>query len=126
MKGAYIRADFDKDVEWFILEGWRDNKFDLFGDGKIIIYFTPGHTPGHQSILVNLENTGPVFLSADSCYTIENIDEDVLPGLGWSPSLSLQSIKMMKHLRDEMGVKIITGHDPVAWKQYKKAPEYYD
>jgi len=126
MKGAYIRADFDKDVEWFILEGWRDNKFDLFGDGKIIIYFTPGHTPGHQSILVNLENTGPVFLSADSCYTIENIDEDVLPGLGWSPRLSLQSIKMMKHLRDEMGVKIITGHDPVAWKQYKKAPEYYD
>lgn len=126
MKGAYIRADFDKDVDWFILEGWRDNKFDLFGDGKIVIYFTPGHTPGHQSVLVNLEKEGPMLLTGDACYTTENIDENVLPGLGWSPSLCIQSIQTMRFLRAEQGVKIVTGHDPVAWKQYKQAPAYYE
>lgn len=125
MKSAYIRADFDKDVDWFILEGWQDNKFDLLGDGKLIIYFTPGHTPGHQSLLVNLENDGPMFLTGDSCYTLENLNEDVLPGLVWSPTLAARSIQTMRYLRDQLGVRIVTGHDPVGWAQFKKAPEYY-
>jgi N-acyl homoserine lactone hydrolase len=125
MKGAYIRADFDKDVDWFILEGWRNDKFDLYGDGSLIIYFTPGHTPGHQSLLVNLEEAGPMFLTADACYTTENIDEDVLPGLCWGPSEAIRSIDRMRYLRDQFGVKIITGHDPAAWEKVKKAPDFY-
>lgn len=124
MKGAYIRADFDKDVPWFILEGWRDNKFDLFGDGKLVIYFTPGHTPGHQSLLVNLKNSS-MFLTGDSCYTLENLNEDVLPGLVANPTLTVQSIQTMRFLRDK-GVVIITGHDPEAWKKFKQAPSYYE
>lgn len=126
MRGAYIRADFDKPVDWFILEGWQDNKFDLFGDGKIVIYFTPGHTPGHQSLLVSLEQTGPMLLTGDACYTTENIDDDCLPGLGWNPAMCINSIQTMRFLRAERGVNIVTGHDPVAWKQYKQAPEYYE
>lgn len=125
MKAAYIRADFDKEVHWFILNGWDDNRFDLFGDGKLIIYFTPGHTPGHQSLLVNLESDGPMFLTGDSCYTLENLNEDVLPGLVWNPSLAVRSIQTMRYLRDVHGVKIVTGHDPEGWKEFKKAPEYY-
>lgn len=125
MKGAYIRADFDKDVDWFILEGWRDHKFDLYGDGKLVIYFTPGHTPGHQSVLVNLDNDGSIFLTGDSCYTLENLNEDVLPGLVWGPTETVKSIQTMRYLQDQHGVKIVTGHDPTAWKEFKKAPDYY-
>ena len=125
MKGAYIRKDFDKEVDWLILNGWRDDKFDLFNDGSIVIYFTPGHTPGHQSILVNLPNTGPMFFAADSCYTLENLD-NVLPGLVWSPGDAIKTLDRMKFLRDAHGVQLVTGHDPEAWQQYKKAPEYYD
>lgn len=125
MKDAYIRKDFDKPVDWYILEGWRDDKFDLFGDGKIKIYFTPGHTPGHQSVLLELDNTGKLLLAADSCYTTENLDEDVLPGLVADPKATVNTIKKFRLMRDQ-GVKIITGHDPVAWELFKKAPEFYD
>lgn len=124
MKAAYIRKDFDKDVDWLILEGWRDNKYDVFGDGKILIYFTPGHTPGHQSVLVNLDEDGPFFLTADSCYTTENLDEDVLPGLVADPSATVKTIQMIRTLR-EQGVNIVVGHDPVEWKKFKKAPDFY-
>ena len=62
MKAAYIRKDFDKPVDWILLDGWKHDKMDLFGDGKIIIYFTPGHSPGHQSVLLNLPHSGPMFL----------------------------------------------------------------
>jgi len=126
MKGAYIRKDFDKPIDWWILEGWRDDRLDLFGDGKIIIYFTPGHTPGHQSILINLPNSGPMFFAADSCYTAENIDNDVLPGLAWNPGEVVKTVQRMKILREFYGAQIVTGHDPEAWKGFKQAPEYYD
>ncbi len=126
MKGAYIRKDFDKDVDWLILEGWQDNKFDLFGDGSIIIYFTPGHTPGHQSILVNLPNSGPMFFAADSCYTQENLKNGTLPGLMWNAEETVRSVNTMRHLADACGVKIVVGHDPESWKSVKQAPEYYD
>jgi len=126
MKAAYIRQDFDKDVDWFILEGWQDDKFDIFNDGSLIVYFTPGHTPGHQSLLVNLEKNSPMFLTGDSCYTLENLNENVLPGLVWSPSLAVRSIQTMRYLQDELGVNIVTGHDPTGWAEYKKFPEYYE
>ena len=101
-----------------ILEGWRDDKLDLFNDGSIIIYFTPGHTPGHQSVLINLPNSGPMFFAADSCYTQQNINDDVLPGLMWNAGETVKSVQRMKNLRDLYGAAIVTGHDPVAWKDF--------
>jgi N-acyl homoserine lactone hydrolase len=126
MKAIYIRKDFDKDVKWLILEGWRDDRLDLFNDGSLIIYFTPGHTPGHQSILVNLPNSGPMFLAADACYTMENLDGEVLPGLMWNAGETVRSVQRMKNLRELCGATIVTGHDPDAWKQFQQAPAYYD
>ncbi len=125
MKGAYIRKDFDKPVDWMILNGWKEDKFDLFGDGSIIIYLTPGHTPGHQSILVNLPNSGPMFFAADACYTLQNLNENILPGLIWSSGETVKSVERMLHLKECCGATIVTGHDPEAWKSFKQAPEYY-
>ena len=31
---------------------------DVWGDGSVVILSTPGHTPGHQSLLVVLPRTG--------------------------------------------------------------------
>ncbi len=38
---------------------------DVFGDGAVVIKSTPGHTPGHQSLFLELANTGNVLLSGD-------------------------------------------------------------
>ena len=40
-----------------------DGDYDIFGDGSLVLFSTPGHTPGHQSLLVKLRKTGPVILS---------------------------------------------------------------
>src|ERR1700733_12173567 len=42
-----------------------DGDYDVFCDGSVVIISTPGHTPGHQSLFVNLKKTGPVVLSGD-------------------------------------------------------------
>ena len=125
MKILYLREDFDKDVNWLFLDGYNDNRYDLFGDGKIIIYYTPGHTPGHQSLLVNLEKNGPIFLTSDSCYTLENLDGLLLSSLNADSSAAVNTMRSIKDLQ-KRGVKIITGHDPDAWLSIKKFPEFYE
>jgi N-acyl homoserine lactone hydrolase len=125
-KSAYIRADFDKPhLDWRLLEGERDDGWDLFGDGALRIVHTPGHTPGHQSLLVELPGTEPWLLTGDSVYTEEILEEDILPGLVWSPSESVRSIARMRHLRETKGVRVITGHDPDAFARLHLAPASY-
>ena len=124
MKSSYLREDFDKDVDWLILDGWQDNKYDLFDDGKIIIYYTPGHTPGHQSVLVNLEESPPMMLMADACYTMENLDGMKLSGWACDHLAYLKNLMVFKDLQKK-GVKMVPGHDPETWPSIKKAPEFY-
>ena len=51
---AAVFADFD-----------NDGDYDVFGDGKVVLLSTPGHTPGHQSLYVKLARTGGVVVTGD-------------------------------------------------------------
>ena len=111
-------------VDWYFLNGWYDNRFDLFGDGKIVIYFTPGHTVGHSSLLVRTDEDGDFLFCADACYVKETYKAGKLPGLVALCPEYLQNIKTFK-LLEKTGVQIVTGHDPEDWAKFKHAPEYY-
>ena len=121
---AYFREDFDIGLNWYLLDGWKDNKYDIFGDGKLIIYFTPGHTPGHQSLLVNLENEGPMMLTSDACYTYEHLNDLRLSGIVSDNQAYMKNIMMFREMQKQ-GVKIHVSHDQDAWVNVKKFPEYY-
>ena len=120
-RGSYYRSDFDHPLRYEELEG----DYDVYGDGTVNIIRSPGHTQGHQSIIVQLPGDGNIILTGDSCYLMENIEEIVLPGIVWNPEQAITSIKKLRYLRDKKSAFIITGHDPATWKQIKRAPEYY-
>lgn len=124
IKFAYFREDFDKDLNWLFLDGWNDKHYDLFGDGKLIIHFTPGHTPGHQSLLVNLEKEGPIMLTADACYASDNLNDLKLSGIVNDNAAYMANIMMFRDMR-KRGIKIFLGHDPEQWLTIKKFPEFY-
>jgi glyoxylase-like metal-dependent hydrolase (beta-lactamase superfamily II) len=52
---------------------------DVFGDGSVLIISTPGHTPGHESLLVKLPKTGAVLLSGDAVHFKDNWDNRRVP-----------------------------------------------
>lgn len=108
-------------LRWQLLNG----DHDIFGDGKIKIIFTPGHTPGHQSLLVKLEKRGDILLTSDSVYTEEILENGILPGVFYNQDDTVKTINMIKAMRRD-GIRIITGHDPQAWSSFKLAPKYCD
>jgi N-acyl homoserine lactone hydrolase len=54
---------------------------DVFGDGSVTILATPGHTPGHQSLLVKLPKTGALVLSGDAVHFQSNWDDRRVPSI---------------------------------------------
>ena len=126
--GAYIRADFDRPgLDWKFLGGEYTDNFDLFGDGVFRMIFTPGHSPGHQSFLINLPNTGPVLLAIDAAYTKDHWDNKALPGLICSAVDAASSVAKLRKIAEDTGAMIVTGHDPDHWKTFRKAPHgFYD
>jgi glyoxylase-like metal-dependent hydrolase (beta-lactamase superfamily II) len=82
----------------FDLPGYRWRLLD--GDTELApgltVLRTDGHTPGHQSLLVHLPQSGPVLLTGDACYWMEHAERERVPGVVWNPTLALHSIKKIK------------------------------
>ncbi len=101
--------------------------YDLFDDGKVVIVPTPGHTVGHQSVLVRLRSR-TVLLAADAAYTERSYRELLVPGIlhfrGGLVMETLEKVKAFSELYPD--ALIVTGHDSEQWPTLKKAPDYYE
>ena len=123
--GAYIDADFKKPgVPWVLLEE-ADDGFDLLGDGTVRLWRTPGHAPGHQSIQVDLPESGTFLLTIDAAYTTDHWEERALPGFVASAVDAVRSVRRLKLIAARTDATVVTGHDPDAWATFKHAPEHY-
>jgi N-acyl homoserine lactone hydrolase len=104
-----------------------DGDYDVFGDGSVIIISTPGHTPGHQSLLVKLKKTGPVLLSGDLYhYPAERTLKNFTPfaNLG-NPEQEAASKAKVEALLKEKHAQLWIQHDILADAKLKKSPAFY-
>jgi N-acyl homoserine lactone hydrolase len=116
----YYRRNFDlPGYRWRLLEG------DAEICPGVTVLRSDGHTPGHQSLLVELPETGPVILAGDCCYWQRSIDDEIPPGVVWDPTRAMHSIKRLKTLARLTGGRIFPSHDPVFWESAIKAPDAY-
>ena len=103
-----------------------DGDYDVFGDGSVRLIYAPGHTAGHQVLLVSLENSGKLLLSGDLYHTRANRALRRVPSFNVDPEQTLASMdKVEKLLVDESAVLWIE-HDKALADTLKKAPLYYD
>src|SRR5262249_2716613 len=84
---------------------------DVFGDGSVIMLATPGHTPGHHSLLVKLAQTGPVVLSGDAVHFRENYDGAGVPAFNFDRAQTLASIDRIKQLAANLKATLIIQPD---------------
>src|SRR3989442_4158360 len=66
---------------------------DVFGDGSVTILSTPGHTPGHQSLLLLLPKTGALALSGDAVHFRDNWEHRRVPSMNTSRDQTLTSLQ---------------------------------
>jgi glyoxylase-like metal-dependent hydrolase (beta-lactamase superfamily II) len=84
---------------------------DVFGDGTVVMLFTPGHTPGHHSLLVRLAKTGPVILSGDAAHFHENYERNGVPSFNYDRSQTIASLGRLKQLAANLKALVVIQHD---------------
>ena len=99
---------------------------DLFRDGSVTLISTPGHTPGSQSLMVHLKNTGYVILSGDVAHLEDNFKRDIVPSLNVDKAQSLASMERVRELMAGYHAALFINHDKQQSDQLKLLPDYYD
>jgi N-acyl homoserine lactone hydrolase len=122
---AYCPADYDKPgIPWVTLEDHEDG-YDLFGDGTLRCWRTPGHTPGHLSFEVHLPSGEAFILAIDAANTIGLLEERQSPGFVLDMDAATRSVRRLRRLAWRAQATVVPGHDPEVWPRFRQAPEFY-
>ncbi|RQU32776.1 N-acyl homoserine lactonase family protein [Burkholderia cenocepacia] len=96
---------------------------DVFGDGAVRIVATPGHTPGHSSLLVKLPRSGPVLLSGDVAHNRRNFRCRCVPAFNADALKSVASMEKVDALLEAESATLWVNHDIVQNASLPHAPQ---
>jgi glyoxylase-like metal-dependent hydrolase (beta-lactamase superfamily II) len=119
---ALARQLLGKPQRFQLIEG----DMDVFGDGSVTLVSTPGHTPGHESLLVHLRNTGFIVLSGDVAHLQDNFERNIVPSLNTSPAESMASMERVRLLIKAYNATFFINHDKIQTDKLKLVPAFYD
>jgi N-acyl homoserine lactone hydrolase len=93
-----------------LIEG--DDSRDVFGDGSVVIYQTPGHTPGHTVLLVKLAQSGSILLTGDMWHLRESREKRLVPSFNFNREQTLASMDKVEALARVTGARVVRQHVP--------------
>ena len=99
---------------------------DVFGDGSVTLIATPGHTPGHQSLLVKLPKTGALLLSGDAVHFKDNWENRRVPDINFNKEQTAASLQRMAEVLAKEKAQLWINHDKAQRDSLKMAPGFYD
>ena len=104
--GVFNPGDFDLGHDRQELDG----EHDVFGDGSVVIVPTPGHTAGHQSVLIERR----LLLTGDACYCRLALDVDSPPAFAHDVEQQRRGFAWLRQ-QEEAGVQLVFSHDLEQW-----------
>ena len=101
---AYVKEFFDIKVDYISLKG----KYEIAND--VFVVPTPGHCPGHQSIIVKQGGRNYVYCG-DVAPLRENLEKRNIPGVLYRADEALKSIDTLRRIKELFQLK--DSHDMV-------------
>ncbi len=108
---------------------WPENvEYQLIDEDTLLcpgvtLLTTPGHSPGHLSLLVQLAETGAVLITGDAI--ARPAEFEVGFGGAWDEDVARTSAERLMRIAEREQALIIYGHDPAQLDTIRKAPEFY-
>lgn len=100
--------------------------YDVFGDGKAVIKSAPGHTPGHQVLLLSFAKDGNILLAGDLYHFPEERTLNRFPTFEFNVPQSAASRMSIDQLLRKTKAMLWISHDLATYDKAKKAPQYYE
>ncbi|MCL6446292.1 MAG: N-acyl homoserine lactonase family protein [Alicyclobacillus sp.] len=122
-KAVYCYNDY-KDTRYYTFIQLNGDA-DIFQDGTIRVIATPGHSPGHQSLLLRLEHRGLVLLGADASH-LQAAYRSLTPmPYDWSIEHVTDTYHRMRWL-EASGADLVFSHDPDDFRRFPHNGEWAD
>ena len=102
------------------------DEYDVFGDGKVIIKSAPGHTPGHQVLILHLKKTGNVMIAGDLYHYPEERKLNRVPTFEYNKDQTLATRAAIEDYCKRTNTQLWIEHDYAANSKLKKSPKYYE
>ncbi len=99
---------------------------DVFGDGSVQIISTPGHTPGHQVLFLQLANIGPLVLSGDLYHFVASRKKQSVPTFNTNKEQTLASMTRLEALIAKKQATLWIEHNMALAMALNLAPSYYN
>jgi N-acyl homoserine lactone hydrolase len=115
----YEQAYFDCGIEYQLLSG------DAMIKPGVAALTTPGHTPGHQSLMVRLPSGAVLIMTGDAVFCPANLDPRLPPGNAHTTEHAIASIARLRLLAEFLGGELVICHDPGFWDKWLPAPHRY-
>ena len=110
-----------ENAETRLIEG--DADLDVFGDGSVVIVQTPGHTPGHTILKLQLANAGTVLLTGDMYHLAETRERRLVPSLNTDRAQTLASMDKIEQLASETNARVVRQHVPEDFNALPRFPQ---
>ena len=104
----------------------KTDDYDVFGDGTVVLKWTPGHTPGHQVLFLKLAKTGPLVISGDLYHYPEERTLHRVPTFDVDPKQTAASRTALEAFMQKAGARLWIQHDLAATMKLNKAPAFYE
>ncbi|MFB6142190.1 MAG: N-acyl homoserine lactonase family protein [Halorientalis sp.] len=88
-----------------------EGEYDVFGDGSVVTVPTPGHTPGHQSLLLRSVEGQTVLLAADVAHVRDAYEKELCTAFNWAVDESVASIRTVRDLARTEDAQVAFLHD---------------
>lgn len=112
-----------KDSKTILLHG--EDK-DVFGDGRVVIKNTPGHTPGHQVLFLQLPKTGNVVLAGDLYHYPEERSLDRVPTFDADREMTRRTRKALEDFLSLNKAQLWIEHDSATHAKLPKSPQFVE
>jgi N-acyl homoserine lactone hydrolase len=122
-----VEPAFYRDLEHSKSTALDQDEHDVFGDGKVVMKAAPGHTPGHQVLILQLASTGRVMIAGDLYhYPPERTLHRAPPDNEFNVQQSAASRATIEEYLTKTNTTIWIEHDYGANAKLKKSPAYYE
>jgi N-acyl homoserine lactone hydrolase len=132
MRQGYHHRQFDHAFEWLAVDYGGEpvesfaglgRTLDLLGDGSIRLVSAPGHTAGHQTVLVRT-GQGEILLAGDVAYTEREVRGEATPLMVYDDHLRRRSLAEIRAYQQQTPTAlVIPSHD---WELWPKLRAVYE
>ncbi len=119
---------FDPDLYAALVDAPKkvlDGRYDVFGDGRVVLLPAPGHTPGHQVLYLNLTETGPLLLAGDLWHFEASRRLRAVPLFNYDREATLASMDRFEVLLEQWGATLWIEHSLELFESLDLAPAFY-